>query len=449
LQAATIDPVELSKHNIFSAIHQSDEYFLVNLLSGNADILSPVEARRLLDHEVTTDPEYIEKGYVVDPLEEAKTYRRKYLDFIDTRDTDEIQLFFVPTYTCNFSCSYCYQDGYLKAGQENVADITAAFFSYIRKTFGNRKKYVTLFGGEPLLAGVKNREFLESFVELCREDSLDLAVVTNGYTLEEYVPLLSRAGIREIQVTLDGPENVHNQRRPMKGGKETFGAIVRGIDAALAANLPVNLRVVIDKENLAALPELAQFAVNKGWTRAAGFKTQFGRNYELHYCQLQQSKLYSRIELYRDLYRLINDHPVVLEFHRPAYSVSKFLFENGELPAPLFDSCPGCKTEWAFDYTGKIFSCTATVGKPGEELGTFYPESRLKTDLVEEWQQRDVLSISGCGNCNLRLACGGGCASVAYNKANTLHAPDCRPVKELLELGISLYSNLDKKDLIT
>jgi uncharacterized protein len=70
----------------------------------------------------------------------------------------------------------------------------------------------------------------------------------------------------------------------------------------------------------------------------------------------------------------------------------------------------------------------------------------MKTNLVEQWQQRDVLSISACGNCNLRLACGGGCASVAYNNENTLHAPDCRPVKELLELGISLYSNLEKKN---
>ena len=72
--------------------------------------------------------------------------------------------------------------------------------------------------------------------------------------------------------------------------------------------------------------------------------------------------------------RLIRQHPAILQFHKPAYSVSKFLFENGELPDPLFDSCPGCKTEWAFDYTGRIYSCTATVGKPGEELGTFYPE---------------------------------------------------------------------------
>jgi uncharacterized protein len=136
-------------------------------------------------------------------------------------------------------------------------------------------------------------------------------------------------------------------------------------------------------------------------------------------------------------------YPHVLQFHKPAYSISKFLFENGELPAPLYDSCPGCKTEWAFDYTGRIFSCTATVGKTGEELGTFYPRVELNKEQIALWQQRDVLVIKACHACNIRLSCGGGCASVAYNREKNLHSPDCRPVKELLELGIALYSSID------
>jgi len=89
------------------------------------------------------------------------------------------------------------------------------------------------------------------------------------------------------------------------------------------------------------------------------------------------------------------------------------------------------------------------VGKPGEELGTFYPKSGLNGEQVERWQQRDILSIKACGSCNLRLACGGGCASVAYNREKDLHAPDCRPVKELLELGISLYSRIEKESSTT
>ena len=100
-----------------------------------------------------------------------------------------------------------------------------------------------------------------------------------------------------------------------------------------------------------------------------------------------------------------------MNFYKPAFSISKFLFENGELPEPLFDSCPGGKSEWAFDYTGNIYSCTATVGKNDESLGTFYPEVKTKDDIIRNWENRDVTAIEECKSCNLQLACGGGCAS--------------------------------------
>jgi uncharacterized protein len=103
--------MELSEHNIFSAIHLSDEYFIVNILSGNADILNPSEAKRFLAKEVIADQAYIDKGYIVERKEEDKQFRLKYLDFLDARENDEIQLFYVPSYACNFNCSYCYQDG--------------------------------------------------------------------------------------------------------------------------------------------------------------------------------------------------------------------------------------------------------------------------------------------------------------------------------------------------
>ncbi len=218
------------------------------------------------------------------------------------------------------------------------------------------------------------------------EADLSLCFVTNGYYLEEYIPVLRKGKIREVQVTLDGTESVHNTRRFLKGGGGTFEKIVKGIDACLKDNIDVNLRMVIDKENIANLSDLAQFAIDKGWTKSRYFKTQIGRNYELHHCQSSPDKLFDRISLYESIFEMTKNHPHILEFYKPAYSVSKFLAENGELPEPLFDSCPACKTEWAFDYTGKIYSCTATVGKADESLGTFYPEITRKETVIEQWE---------------------------------------------------------------
>jgi uncharacterized protein len=428
-----------SRHNIVSRIRDSDRWFVVNLLSGEADLLDENEASALLAGDPSGHPEFLEKGYVVDPSEDQKRLQKAYADFLDGRESDEVQLFYVPGYVCNFACSYCYQDRYEAPSPGEQSAVIDAFFAYVDKTFAARSKYVTVFGGEPLLPSASARAAMERLVSGTRERGLDLAVVTNGFHLDDYVGLLGQARIREVQVTLDGVQDIHDKRRYLAGGQGTFLQIVAGVDACLAAGLPVNLRVVLDRENVASLPALAALAIEKGWTQNPKFKTQLGRNYELHHCQSDRGRIYSRLELYQDLYALIRQHPEILQFHRPAYSVARFLADEGKLPEPLFDSCPGCKTEWAFDYTGRIYPCTATVGKVGEEVGTFYPEVRLQADRVQPWEDRDVLAIEKCKTCPVALACGGGCASVSKNSTGDLHAPDCRPIQELLELGLGLY----------
>ena len=90
-----------SKHNIFSKIKDSENYFIVNLLTGNADIVNPVDAQQIntikngeaIDNSVFMS-ELADKGYWIDAVEEQKLYNSKYLDFIDSRDDDEVQLFF-------------------------------------------------------------------------------------------------------------------------------------------------------------------------------------------------------------------------------------------------------------------------------------------------------------------------------------------------------------------
>ena len=428
-----------SKFNILTKIHADERYLLVNLLSGEADVLDPEMGARLARGDVTDEPELAAKGYLVDPAEEQRRYRSAYLTFTDSRLADEVQLFYVPSYACNFGCSYCFQDEYAPPPGGDPNAVLDAFFGYVDDTFANRRKYVTLFGGEPLLPSPNARAVVGRMVDETARRGLDLAVVTNGYSLAEYVPMLARGRIREIQVTLDGTEKVHDKRRYLKGGGATFQRVVAGVDACLGAGLPVNLRSVVDRDNIESFAELAHFAIDRGWTDSPHFKTQIGRNYELHHCQAGRDRIYTRLSLYEDLYRLVSRDPEILRFHKPAFSVSRFLFDRGELPAPLFDACPACKTEWAFDYTGRIYPCTANVGKAGEAVGTFYPERRLDDDLTEPWQERDVLAIDQCRTCNKQLACGGGCGAISKNETGSVCAPDCRPIEELLSLGSSLY----------
>ena len=92
--------IKYSKYNIFSKIRDSENNFIVNLLTGNADILTPADAEKIKeirDGIPVSDPaffeELTEKGYLIDDRDEMMLYRKRYLDFIDSREKDEIQLF--------------------------------------------------------------------------------------------------------------------------------------------------------------------------------------------------------------------------------------------------------------------------------------------------------------------------------------------------------------------
>ncbi|MGB4413886.1 MAG: radical SAM protein [Paludibacter sp.] len=428
----------LSNHNIITPIKDSEDFFIVNPLYKSADVISANEVK-MLKNKLDPNGEFAQRGYLVDEAKEKRAFKLAYLDFTEKREDDETQLFFVPNYSCNFACSYCYQDGYNPVQKVVTNEVVDAFFAYIKTEFAGRRKYITVFGGEPLLPGDNQRNMIVHLLSRANESKLDVAFVTNGYTLKSYVDLLKTASIREVQVTLDGTQEVHDGRRFLKGKQPTFDKIVDGIDACLAAEININLRMVIDKENIENLAGLSRFAIDKGWTASPFFKTQIGRNYELHFCNSTPEKLFDRATMYQHLYELLKIHPYIAEFYKPAFSIAKYIAEHEALPTPLFDSCPACKTEWAFDFTGTIYSCTATVGNKGDELGTFYPEITKKEAAIESWQNRDITTIEECKTCSVSLACGGGCASVAKNKNGHPNTPDCRPVKELLSLGAAYY----------
>ncbi len=77
---------------------------------------------------------------------------------------------------------------------------------------------------------------------------------------------------------------------------------MRGVEALLATRVPVNLRMVVDRDNLPALPAVAELTESRGWLDLPEkrSKTQVGRNYELFGCASRQApvSLFGRADLW-------------------------------------------------------------------------------------------------------------------------------------------------------
>lgn len=443
----------LAKNNIIAKLDQEDpvEYAILNPVAGSFDLMSETEydSYRDLEQGKEIDPEMteylMERGYLFkDRRAYVESLKKAYEEFQSEVKDAQVQLMLIPTYSCNMACTYCFQhgiDGKPKLISKETAD---GFFDYIRKEFADNriKPFITLFGGEPLMNSKSQREIIAYIIDKCNEEGYELSAVTNGYDFIEYIDLLKKAKIKEIQFTLDGTQKVHDQRRMTASHKGTFERVIAGMEQAVAHGMPVNLRTVTDKQNIDDLVNLAELLDQKGWLDLPPerFKTQIGRNYELFECYEKPEHLFSQVEMWGYVAKLAEKYPVMKKFHRPDFMGIRYLADTGELYLASFDTCPAGKTEWVFDLYGDIYGCTASCGREDFKLGTYWPEVRKKEALIQSWKNRNVTNIEKCKSCKYDVICGGGCGVVAANRnGGEILSPDCRPIQELYEIGLNFY----------
>lgn len=450
----TTPAMRLSRSTLVAPLPGTARALLVQPLTGQAAIVDRDDARAL-ESLATGGPlprslpeeTLREARFVVDSEDEDRALlAAARAEFEAESARTPTQLIVVPTFGCNLSCTYCYQEVFDPQARGLVSPaVVDAFFAYVDRFHGadSPRPYLTLFGGEPLVDTPAHHDRLGRYLAGARARGLQVATVTNGYDLEAFVPALAGGAVKEVQVTIDGPQAIHDARRPHGSGRGTFERIVRGVDALVAAGVPVNLRVVADRENLPAVPALARLAEEKGWLDLPErrFKTQIGRNYELFGCASRQARgaLFDRVELWTEWTRLAEQHPVLRRFHRPRLHGARHLAETGELPVANLDACPAAKKEWAFAPDGGLYGCTATVGNPRYRLGSFHPEIVRDEAAIAPWRARSTATIPECRTCASAAICGGGCAALADAHGRGVSGPDCRPVPELLGLGARYY----------
>ena len=129
------------------------------------------------------------------------------------------------TYLCNLRCKMCGQWGecgylhdYDKKVLEKGLDIEIA--KKVIQDVKDFKPTITLFGGEPLMY-----KHLYELISLIKENGMRVNMVSNGTLLERHAEKLVELGLDEIIFSLDGPREIHDKIRGVKG---TFDRAMAG-----------------------------------------------------------------------------------------------------------------------------------------------------------------------------------------------------------------------------
>ena len=272
-----------SSYNIYVKLIEDNAYLTIQGYTGAIDKVNGAVYRYLQSEgksgsaSVSTVKHLSGRGYLTErSVDEEREHVRKTAEIIHRMNLKGAGFIFAPTFSCQLRCTYCYEapvshreDSSAIMTSEHVRYAYAAMDEIVER-FGKRPpREITLYGGEPLMA--RNRDIVREIVEEGVRRKLRFKAITNGFDLTEYEDLLGIDKISFLQITLDGPEEIHNRRRFARNGRPTFRDICRGVQLALDRGCTVALRTNIDKSNLKGLANLNQFYVDMGWSRNPKF----------------------------------------------------------------------------------------------------------------------------------------------------------------------------------
>lgn len=181
---------------------------------------------------------------------------------------DVLELVIQPTAACQLGCGYCGQEHRAVVMDDRVQDaLIASIASRIATARTSGRHYsqfhVGWFGAEPLLGLSAMRRLTPLLRELARAEGATITahVVTNGLGLTASVAreLVLDLDVDHVEVTLDGPPDVHDKRRHTKSGHATFEQIWSNLLAVAAddtVDFELTLRCNVDATNADAVPEL-------------------------------------------------------------------------------------------------------------------------------------------------------------------------------------------------
>ncbi len=374
--------------------------------------------------------EFMDAGFIVeDTIDEKEAYIRNF--HLSRWYSRRLLFTIVPTTACNFRCPYCFEQGIKPLIlKKNIIEDSKQFIRERIEIFKPEEVHVAFYGGEPLLEVEKIIEMGRFFKSLSSERKFKLKseIVTNGYLLTEEIArrLYNEAQVTSAQITLDGPPEIHDKRRPLQGAKPTFNVIYHNVESILAQDLDftIRVRVNVDKTNIHALDELLGMLSelpNRKEKLEIYFSPVTGENDAN--APIQDDTLFNEEEFGRvyvdTIIPLLYRHG--FDFER--YPEFSYVFCGGITPF-----------HYIIDADGSIKKCYDLVGRNEESVGHVknYTEDDKR---VLRWELFEPLSEE-CLRCKYLPICGGGCP---YKKMQT-GKNVCEPWKYVLEdLLIKIY----------
>ncbi|HVP06450.1 MAG TPA: radical SAM protein [Candidatus Acidoferrum sp.] len=427
--------MKASRYNHFFEIEGTDFVLGYNAFSGALAEIEKVNHPRVVQllanpsqAQTKEDREFIEcltaGGFLITEgidqtaifKHRAKTYRLK---------GNILTLTIAPTLACNFSCDYCFESRSTTRMSPQTQDALIRYADqYLVKAEALR---ICWFGGEPTTCFSLVESLQTRLLELADRHRIDVMpgmIISNGYLLDvAMAENLKRLRIDRAQITIDGPEAVHDRRRKLLNGRGSFGRIIENLERT-SGILEINVRINVDRTNIDSAFEVVEILKRRDILSKV----------KIHFAQVTSSG--STCADIRE--NCIGDE----EFSNTLIQIYDRLFKMGirQIEYPYIFSGGAFCGALAEGYLvvspdGHLFKCWEELSTDAaNSVGNLFsaaPSEQQKANL-DAYLSWDPFTFSECHECNILPICMGGCP-VAARKENLRSRGACTPWKYILK----------------
>ncbi len=310
------------------------------------------------------------------------------------------------TERCNLRCRHCYQ-GERSTDEMTFPDIrtviteAADMVKAWSESYGvSFSQSMNITGGEPFL-----RHDLPEILGEIKKQGFRIYLLTNGTLVDEKkAGMLADLGVDGAQVSMEGPENIHDAIR----GAGSYSASAAGVEHLVDAGIGVTLNVTISNLNAWQVKKVITFGSHVGVKRV-GFSrlVPAGRGRGLLSHMLTQAQVK---ELYEELFSLefkgievVTGDPVAAQMNRKA---------GGDEGATAISGCAAGVSGLTIQPNGNVTPCRRLPLSLGNVRKDSLREIWAASPVLEALRDRSQYK-GKCGACSRWASCRG-CRAIAY-----------------------------------
>lgn len=405
------DNFESKKHLVYNILTQASFYLdeeTFNKLHENPDLLEENYKKKLLKDKIIVPNDLDEEQYLMK-------------NFNERNDINGLlNLTICITTSCNMKCIYCYEEGIkrITISEHTIEMIVSWIKNYIHK-HNIKNLGVLLFGGEPLVAKKELAIVMKQINKLCVDKKVNVtfSIGTNGVLLtKEVASELKKLGLKGAQITIDGPQELQDKRRPMVNSESSFYTIINNIKE-VADILQTIIKINIDKQNIDQVDELLNSLENLGIKKSVSFKveaiakTPVSSNNQTHYCNINafNPKKKELALAYLNTIELIENR---------GFRVDK---STAHMTPCMFTS----KSHFIINSDGNIYKCISAVGIEEFKVGNV-AEFNFNENYTKFIEFINLSYECFKNKCPYIPKCGAGCPYESYCSCNDIYEVECK-----------------------